>query len=38
MHGQVYHHMGVGDRNDTILKHICEGFWERKSYRGNVRG
>ena len=26
MYGEVYHHLDFGDRNGTILKHICEGF------------
>ena len=26
MSGQVYHHLYVGDINDTILKHNCKGI------------
>ena len=37
MSGRVYHHLDSGDRNDTILEHVCEGFWAHKSYRGNGR-
>ena len=38
MYGQVYHHLDVGDSNDTILEHVYEGFWAHKSYLGNKQG